>query len=237
MTDSRTTRRDGAGTHLAAILLVIALSGTATAADRFRWQQGVWRDGIAGAGGNESRSATAPADKALVGFTSREQADDPVTLEVNVRTLCADQTSCPGPSRQVTLRAGDGGTLPSQKSAYVGDGLYIGAVQVCLSGQNNTTGQKIKGIRVWGITVRANGTTSPLPANPASFHRPNCSTWPPRVACPANQVAVGISAQYRSQRGFTGLRLQCAPLVAIGGSASGGGSGPSIQPAGRVKAP
>lgn len=111
------------------------------------------------------------------------------------------------------------GTNGSEQTARVpfgnavqtnGDHRAIRGVQVCL----NRQGDRLKGLRVFGVTLKPDGSVIPDAALNGEYKRPNCKEpWKPAVMCEAGKVVTGVTYQQVREAGSAtearGISLTC----------------------------
>ncbi len=100
----------------------------------------------------------------------------------------------------------------SPQTVSLGDDTAIGSIEVCSTSNDN---QRMKGIRVSGDKVNADGSTTYWP-NASTARRPNCSEWHKAVLCPSNTLATGV-VLHRNRGGLSneeivGLQLICRAI-------------------------
>ncbi|NGX16323.1 LamG domain-containing protein [Wenzhouxiangella sp. XN24] len=136
----------------------------------------------------------------------REQGDVPCRIGVSTADIEREAVTptelcpalvLPGSSFRVTLQTS-----------------VISSIEVCQRDSN----QRLKGIRVVGDRVNADGTVEYVPGAADQESLTNCQTWSPRVMCPSQQVATGLVVHTQERRGeteaITGLQLVCRAVTA-----------------------
>ena len=88
-------------------------------------------------------------------------------------------------------------------------GTAIGRIQVCESRNS----KRIKGIKVYGDRINADGTTTYHPAI-STDELANCKTWKQDVLCPTGTLSTGLVVHYEqgNMPAATGLQLVCRAL-------------------------
>jgi hypothetical protein len=156
-------------------------------------------------------AATFASDKALRMMFFKEKTDDPRQIDVNGQSIRSVDAGSGGSTGLQTLEIG-GGAGGSTQVVDVGDLTYVTAIQVCTTDKKESFDDKLKGVKAWGATLRADGTLQPNPT-PVKFERTNCAKWRAKVECPAGAIATALRAHYQFDKtGFSGLSLRCTKL-------------------------
>lgn len=195
----------------AVVVSLGVVSADAFAAQAFRQVEGghEWSV-VSGHSGEFKEVLVTKSTRALGRMFFYEALDDLKNVAVYQHTLMSDglgkeDTGALG-WLQLELTFGD------HESLYLGPSSYITAIQVCTNDKKDSNDAKVKGLRAWGVSLKADGTFSANPT-PAEFQRRNCKEWKNKVSCPANAVATGIRGHYiREKKGFAGLALRCTKL-------------------------
>ncbi len=112
-----------------------------------------------------------------------------------------------GDSGTVQLSSGDPPVVFGEDEISV-----IGRLQVC---NNNNRNRRLKGLRIWGDRINADGTTTYLP-NADSDEFANCAEWGSSVFCPADTVGTGLVIHATQASGdneqIVGLQLICRSI-------------------------
>jgi len=135
-----------------------------------------------------------------------EDTDDPCKFEVYNRHLNLGGVKTP----ETSWCGGSPGNMKWAERR--GGDEYITALQVCLTDKNDSTKNKIKGIRVWGRDLDT-GVLGAQNGPDESTHT-NCKKWKNKVTCPSGQIATKIKVHYNeyqfTSHGFaTGISLGC----------------------------
>jgi hypothetical protein len=149
-------------------------------------------------------------DNGVRSISITEKADHPCLIKVQPHPL-PDAPSKPGVLQSNQLRSLCDG---QEKSVSVGAGNYATAIQVCTTGAKDSEDRRIKGIRLWGASVGADGKLTHNEA-PAEFELPNCAIWSAKSACGHGEIVTGIRGIYRKEGTsyFSGISLRCAALT------------------------
>lgn len=148
-----------------------------------------------------------------------EDRDKPCKLELTTKHFNNGDTNQP----EIIL---DGVTtnLGTKQCATPGNRKWIGLsgtddwiykVQVCTTDKNQTSKNKLKGIRIWARSVN---NRSPLEiisqsANQETKHA-HCDKWHTAQACPTGKVASRIRVHHdASEEQIIGLALECRTLT------------------------
>ncbi|NOX68627.1 MAG: LamG domain-containing protein [Gammaproteobacteria bacterium] len=87
----------------------------------------------------------------------------------------------------------------------------IGRLSIC---SNNRANQRLKGIRVWGSTINADGSLTYSATDEVELN--NCAEWSRSVLCPDNMSSTGIRVHANYRRGdkteIVGLQLICRKI-------------------------
>jgi hypothetical protein len=188
--------------HISAAILATAVLGT-TAAYAASLVPGLTYTARSGFAGTTITSIGAPSGEHAVNFvTSGERANRPCDLIVSksnidgsIDTINAEWDACVNTSIR-------GAGFAS------GTGIYVRGIAACT---NNNANHRVKGIQVFGASIAANGTVTPLGVDDW-FSRPNCATWHTPVFCPAGQIATKVRV-HRTGDEINGLSLGCRDVT------------------------
>jgi hypothetical protein len=157
-----------------------------------------------GSGDSSWLEHTPSANEGIYGIGVAETGDKPQEINFLNNILSSGAGKTMGGE---FLRLFNGAT--GMKYATLPTDYYITAVQACVN--NN----RIKGLRVWGTKLDANGLPTGALVS-AEFQRTNCGAndWAEKVSCGAEKVAVGARANYYgnftgSKTTFSGITLHC----------------------------
>lgn len=103
------------------------------------------------------------------------------------------------------------GSSPTPIEGYTSFAAIHG-IEMC-SNDRNENNYKLKGVRVFGTHLNADGRADILrdPSFGDDFARTNCRKWEGPQRCPAGSVAVGVNVHSRSNS-ITGLALRCQAI-------------------------
>lgn len=176
------------------------------------WKQAPmpWNPGVSGVPG-EVKELLPPVntfDVAVYMIDVTENYDNPIELRVHFNRLQDGGSKTVGLPVLAKTATMSYGPTSTQKTT-VGQTHHLTALQVCV---NN---DKIKGIRTWGKTIKADGTLSVKETYDPSFELPNCKDqWKSKVSCGEGKVVTGIRAHYKyANKGFSGLAIRCTEFV------------------------
>lgn len=139
-----------------------------------------------------------------------EQADDATEVTGWGRQLTDSTNPRPDDTIEKTVDIrGSSGNYQSKQTLELSRG-YIVAIQVCTNGDSQP---KIKGARIWGATLDANGKPVATSESP-KFERPHCKRWASKVSCGADKVAVGFRMHWSDLygTGYSGMSLWCSKV-------------------------
>jgi hypothetical protein len=97
-------------------------------------------------------------------------------------------------------------------SAHLNNDVAIGSLEVCHNGNDN---HRLKGIRIVGNRINADGTSTWEPNGDAD-QEPNCAVWATAVLCPGQSHATGLVIHSNTSSGnnaeIVGLQLVCRDI-------------------------
>jgi len=147
----------------------------------------------------------------LSSFNFSENKDDPVQINVGTTELCNNNCKS-GDSHKLQVRDPMGAMLPQLWGVAVAEDHYVTAIQVCLNGKDDSAKKKIKGLKLWGSRLKADGTLV-ADSSPNKKELNNCKEWQDKISCPSGKIATGVKAHYVSDKvGFAGLALHCSSI-------------------------
>ncbi len=162
---------------------------------------------VSGDTGAESKIIGSSTDvRAAYSIRWYEHSDDPCKFRVYNRHINLDGVKTPE-------KSWCSGSPGDEKWAERrGANEYITGLQVCLTDKNDSTKNKVKGIRVWGKELTA-GSLGPENGPDEAKHT-NCKKWSNKVSCGSGKIATKIKVYYNeyqwSSHGFaTGISLGC----------------------------
>ncbi len=188
---------------LFSMLVVVPMAS----AKDFAWSGGAWTS-VSGHTGSNSKTLKASSSHALTSLQFWEKADDPVRIQVTVRTLCS-KGRCSTKSLGYLQTGSASGNFTSSQSVSVGAGHFVTAIQVCTTDKKQTGQNKLKGVRLWGAELKKSGELKPA-GSVNEFKRTNCAKWRTKRSCASGKVATGIKGYYNTSTGFRGLSLFCS---------------------------
>lgn len=162
------------------------------------------------AGTDVSKVELSNTENGVTGMSITEKYDNPCLIKITPGGLPGFNNE-PDAKTSRELRGHCDG---QEKSVTVGTGNYATAIQVCLSGATDSKDRRIKGVRLWGASVGADGKLTQNPTA-ASFELPNCKTWASKESCGADQIVTGISASYGTVEtgSYSGIAIRCSSLT------------------------
>ena len=173
--------------------------------------------GISGAPGTIHRSVELDRGFITTIFWG-ESSSSPCRLSVS-GWQPADRPEGYMPVTGEALRLGQdcGGSFPFSVKLD-GETDAVGRIQACFTDPLDLA-FRMKGIRIWGDRIHADGSTSYIPDGD-SRTLPNCETWSPSVLCPIGTQATGVVVHAAEAGGVSekivGLQLICRAIAAPG---------------------
>lgn len=135
-----------------------------------------------------------------------EKSDAPITFAIYESSLNPDNAASVR-AAQVEARSWTSAT-GSLKSATLGSDRAAVAIQACI---NN---DRIKGLRLWGKTVKSNGELGNGETQ-AEYKRTNCgkNDWKQKLSCASDRVITGVRFHsLNATKGFTGVAIRCSKI-------------------------
>lgn len=154
----------------------------------------------------------------LTGLKVGENSDRPCLLTIVGQRLV--NGGAEASSKQFNLPGCETNGLGGLKSISFqspGDGSLrvTGSLEVCTSDKSSSSANRMKGAKIHARKVDTNARVT-ADAAVEEYHQNNCKEWHPLVACPADQVAVGVVLELTSEGEYgsiQGMRLQCASIA------------------------
>ncbi|MCA9620352.1 MAG: hypothetical protein KC731_15125 [Myxococcales bacterium] len=186
----------------AAIVLAAALGTSAAYAATL--VPGLTYTGISGFSGTTTTAIGAASDEHAVSFLSAgERFNHPCELGVYKANIDGSNDSIYDEWDSCTT------TSPNETIGWTtGSGIYVRGIAACT---NNSANHRVKGIQIFGASIAANGTVTPLGVDDW-FSRANCATWHAPVFCPAGQIATKVRV-HRTGDEINGLSLACRDVA------------------------
>ena len=193
---------------LACALVVFCVVSPDASAKDFNWSGGSWTQ-VTGYTATGTKTTTGWTGYVITGFQWWEKKDDPVRIQVSARKLCSG--SCSG-NKTTELETGiNAGNIVSVKNVATAESHYITGIQVCTTNKNNTSDNKLKGIRLWSARIKPAGKFVADPSPKSAYHA-HCVKWGTIRKCASGQFVTGIKAYYGPKTGFTGFEVRCSTV-------------------------
>jgi len=155
-------------------------------------------------------TATATTYAGMQGITWSEDKDKPCEITAQARALnpayvYEDGSTAKAPSGSRNVCKGKPGN--EKTVAFSNSRHYVRGVAVCTTDKQDSSDNRLKGIKLYAAEVNANGSVAALNAFEKSEHT-NCKIWHPAVECSAGAIVSGLRL-YEKDGAFTGLGLKC----------------------------
>ena len=169
------------------------------------------------AGANKTLGATG-GFRGLTAIEWWEDSDEPCKIRldsVHVNTGDVNQPELALTGVQPRLGSQPCSSPGNRKRVgFAGTANWIHKVQVCTTDKKDSSGDKLKGIRIWAATVNSRSPLSISYGSTAQEDKhTNCETWRSAVACPSGKIGSRLRVHHDgAETEVMGLALECRTL-------------------------
>lgn len=148
-----------------------------------------------------------------------EDRDDPCKLELSTRHFNTFDTNKPSVLLDSTYTHVGHQPCSSPGNAKTvslsGNTNWIYKVQVCTTDKNDTSKNKLKGLRIWARSIDRSPLSLTTQAAAEEIIHTNCNKWHASVVCPAGKIASRLRIYHdAAEENIRGLALECrTPII------------------------